>query len=261
MKKIYSLFTGLLLCLSFNAQAHWWPPISLPWDGNFLVGVSGGRGERLDNIDITLFYTNPLNTIPDSIIVQDYTDTGYMAGFFAGVQVFVNRFVFGAEFNVDWDYLDRKHFFGFSDANGMRQITPGLGYSAMAVFERGTTYAGTIRIGYEITPCFMPYARFGLAKSNDTLTVAFSGDPAIYNFRTITQGEAPSLRYVLGLGAEIPAPLLPFISLRGEYNFQSRAKNIESSGVINDGVGFNPFFMNKFNPKTHIAKISVVWNI
>lgn len=259
MNKFRSLLALTLLGLVGSADAHLWPP--LPWDGNFLLGVSGGRGERLDNVDVTVFYTAPANTIPDSIYIEKYTDTGYLAGAFAGMQIYINRFVFGAEFSVDWDYLDRKHFFGFADANGQVSVTPGLGYAAMAVYERDVTYAGSLRIGYDITRCFRPYGRIGVARSIDRLTVAFAGDPAIYNFSTITQGEGPQWRYLLGLGAEIPAPLIPFLSLRGEYNFQSRAKNIEALGTIYDNTGFNPLFMNKINPKTHIAKLSVVWNI
>ncbi|MGD9591417.1 MAG: outer membrane protein [Candidatus Berkiella sp.] len=257
MSKFPTILTLSLLGFLQSAQAQW--PM-LPWDGNFLIGASGARAERLDNVDITLFYTFPGNTIPVSFIIEDYTDTGYLGGFFAGYQIYVNRFVIGAEFNVDWDYLDRKHFFGFSDANGQVGVSPGLGYAAMARYERDVTYALSARVGYEITRCFMPYFRLGVAKSKDTLTVAFAGDPAIYNFNVITQGDGPQIRYLLGIGAEIPMPLLPFIGLRGEYNFQSRAKNIEALGSINDGA-LNPFFMNKMNPKTHIAKLSVVWNI
>lgn len=259
MNKVRSLIC-LPLLLGTISTAHaqlWWP---FPWEGNFLVGVSGGYAERLDNVDITLVYTSPGNTIPSSFLIEDYTDTGYLGGFFFGAQLWFDRILLGAEFNVDWDYLDRKHFFGFSDANGQVGLN-GLGYSAMARYERDVTYGLSARFGYEVTPCFMPYARVGVAKSKDTLTVAFAGDPAIYNFGVITQGDAPQIRYILGLGFEIPAPFLPFIGLRAEYNYQSRAKNTEALGGINDNLGFNPFFMNKMNPRTQIAKISAVWNI
>ncbi len=230
------------------------------WDGNFLVGASGGYGERLGSMDITLAYTSPLEAIPVSFLIEDYTDTGFIGGFFAGYQVRYNRFVLGGEFNIDWDNMKHNHFFAIQDANAQVDL-PGFAYNGLVRYKREPTIGITARIGYEITRCFMPYFRLGLEQSDDKLMVAYYGDPAIYNFSVITEGEHKQLRYVIGIGAEVPLPIFNFIGIRFEYDFHSRGKTMEALGIINDGLGFNPFFMNKINPKTHTGKLSVVWNI
>ncbi len=250
-----------LLTLGFLSPVHaYWP---MPWEGNFLVGVSGGYAERLDNVDITLVYTSPLVAIPSSFWVEDYTDTGYLGGFFLGYQAYLPyRAVLGLEFSVDWDYLDRKHFFGISDANATSGLS-GLGYAGMATYKRATTFGLSARLGYEISRCFFPYVRAGVIKAKDTLTVAYAGDPAIYNFSIITQGDHPHIGYLLGIGFEVPVLIFPIpgLGVRAEYNYESRGRVTEALGTINDGIGFNPSFMNKMNPRTQVGKISVVLNI
>ena len=261
MNKLFSIIC-LSCALSYvnTAQAYWWcPPWN--WEGNFLVGASAGYGERLGPIDITLVYTSPLQTIPSSFLIEDYTDKGFIGGFFAGYQVRYQRFVFGGEFNIDWDNMTHDHFFAIDDANAQVGVLPGFGYSGLARYQREPTIGLSARIGYEITRCFMPYIRLGLEQSDDKLIVAYAGNPAIYNFSVVTEGEHRQLRYVLGIGTEVPLPIFSFIGIRFEYDFHSRGKTSEALGIINDGLGFNPFFMNKINTKTHTGKLSIVWNI
>ncbi len=239
MKKFLSL---AILCSALGAisQAHasWYPNWKPSWEGNFMLGASVGYGERLDNVDLTLVYTSPFATIPTSFIIEDYTDNGYFSGIFAGYQFRYKRFQIGAEINVDWDNLQDTHYYSFSDANA-QTLLPGFAYNAMARYERGTTVGISARIGYEITRCFMPYFRLGVEQSHDQLTAAFAGDPAIYNFGVVMQGRSLQRRYVIGIGTEIPLPLVPFIAGRFEYDYHSRGRNVEALGIINDGIGFN----------------------
>ncbi|MBS0290414.1 MAG: outer membrane beta-barrel protein [Proteobacteria bacterium] len=230
----------------------------IPW-GTFLVGARGGYGERLGDVNITLVYTSPLEDIPSSFIIEDYTDFGYRTGIFAGYQIQCGRFVLGAEFSIDWDNMQDAHYFSFSDANGQVEL-PGFAYAAMARYDYGVTYGLSARLGYQMSHCFMPYFRLGLEQSDDTLTVAFAGFPTIYNFSVITQGESRQLRYVAGIGFEAPLPFIPFVTYRVEYDYHSRGKNAEALGIINDGLGFNPFFMSKIHPKTHTLDLALVWN-
>lgn len=237
------------------------------WDGNWLVGASGSYGERLGDVDIQVVYTTdavPVALRP-SYITEKYVDRGMIWGIFAGYQLRCNRFLIGLEGNLDWDNMDNNaHDFSFLDSR--RQVgLDGNAFVASANYERDPTFGLSLRFGYWVNPCFMPFVRVGGETSKDTLTLTFVGTPFLNGIPTSIKDTDRVYRLFGGVGAELSglilgSTLLQPISLRAEYCVHAASENaVEAVGMINDGNS-SPLFVNKMKPTTHTGKISIVWN-
>lgn len=243
------------------AQAHWY--------GNWLVGASGSYGERLGDVDIQLVYRTALIPEPfrPSHITEKYVDRGTIWGIFAGYQVRCNRYLIGLEANLDWDDMNNNaHDFAFLDASSQVGL-PGNAYIATAQYYRDSTFGVSFRFGYEVTPCFMPFIRFGGETSKDRLTLFFEGRPLLNPNSAIIEDSERIYRFFGGVGAEMPLsfsfwqpPFLRFLSLRMEYCVHASSENpVEAVGSLNS-PNLLPLFVNKMKPVTHTGKLSLVWN-
>jgi hypothetical protein len=237
--------------------------------GNFLIGASGGYAGRSSNMAATVLYNNPnllFSGIPPSTVIEDYDDSGFTWGLLVGYQAQCESFILGAELSVDWEDYAEDHPFAFSDVRAA-QGGIGLGWNGNFRYERDVAIALTARFGYELEsliyffpPVFIPYIRFGVETSRDTVVASYSGDPAVYPFSTSSSKQRWPYRFITGVGTEFPILLIPGLSIRLEYNYHSSGQTIETTSSINDGQIVNPTFVSAMDPIIQSGKVSFIWN-
>lgn len=228
-------FSSLLL-VAASAQGQWEP--------NVLVGVSGGYVHTSGNLDVVM---TPPAPIAGTSFTTELENNRWLWGVLAGYQAKCDRWLLGAEVNVDW--IDRKNTqnYAFTDATG-------TGWTAAANFRRDPTVALTGRLGYALSEFFMPYVRLGAETSRDKF---------IYNASSSTgllvseEGSRRSYRFVGGIGAEMPVPSFAGLSFRLEYNYHSPGRAINASAPASDGV---TLVATGTKQKANVAKASLVWN-
>lgn len=240
MKKI-----GIILCLSSVLFAV--PSAQAAWEENWLVGVTGGYANRDGNLNVN--HGSPAPGRQVAIINQALDESGFMWGLLVGYQARCNGWLFGGELNIDWRNLNENQAFAFTD--GLSQ-----GWNATASYNQDTVVGLTGRFGYEVTPCFMPYVRFGAETGDDSLNyrAATVSGTAI---AASVDGSRRQYRFVGGIGAEMPIPMLACLSFRLEYNFYSKGKGVDASGFASDNL---TFVNANGRVKTSAGKAALVYN-
>lgn len=235
----------IILCLSSALFAA--PFAHAAWEGNVLVGVSGGYANRDGTLNVN--HGSPAPGRQVAIVNEALDESGFIWGLLTGYQVRCNGWLMGAEINVDWRNLDDNTAFAFTD--GLSR-----GWDATASYEQKTVVGLTGRLGYEVSPCFMPYARFGAETSDDDLTYRASTVSGT-SMGAMVDGSRRQYRFVGGIGAEMPIAMLACLSFRLEYNFYSKSKGVAASGFASDNLTF--VYANG-RVKTSAGKASLVYN-
>lgn len=242
MKKFSTL---ALVCGLFSA------PIcaQADWNGNWLLGVSGGYNWYDNDFDVTL--SVPAGNFQFNSARRDFDSRGSVWGILGGYQAFCNEWLLGAELNVDWEGHTHTHSHLFATQN------TALSLNASTSYKRDATVGLTGRLGYQLACWLLPYLRAGIETSKDhySVTLAEAGDPTIgFNGNTTER----SYRFVGGAGLEVPVPACDGLSFRAEYNYHSSNKSLDLSGSW-----FGPVVATSTSSSdnhTNSAKISVVYN-
>jgi opacity protein-like surface antigen len=240
MKNIKSL-----ICLSSALVLS--TPAMAAWEGSWLLGLSAGYGARSGDATASIAYPAPSTVLTD--IVHDNKDSGFLWGALAGYQARCNGWLFGAELNVDWhDYDDAE---SFAYTNGLLQPTSGS-----FAFDRGTVLGLSFRAGYELNPYIMPYIRLGAETSDDDLTFSTTTNTAT-GVNAVITGSERTVRFLGGLGVEMPIPAVSGLTTRWEYNYHSQGKVVDARGYSSD---LATFLTAGSKPDTHSGKFSLVYN-
>jgi opacity protein-like surface antigen len=220
------------------------PCANAQWEGNWLIGVSGGLAEREGNFDLVIHHAQG----PTSSLVQNQEDSGLFGGLFGGYQIRCNDWLMGAELNVEWQDLGRDQESAFT--NALRQ-----GTAITTRYSQTNVVALTGRFGYEIFPNFLPYIRAGIQTSRDKLD--FFGFP-IGGGAVDLESLRRVWRFTGGFGVEAPIPVLMGLSVRAEYNFQAKAGAIEADAL---GIDNATLVNTSMRPKTNAILLSAVINL
>lgn len=230
------------------------------WRGNWLLGASGAynwyHGSFAHGVDFDL----PGADSPPFIFHNDLNSQGWSWGLLGGYQIKCNRLLLGAEVNVDWYQRHQSENY----ANTLLFNGDGIGTSVSATFKRDATWGLTARLGYEVRPCLIAYLRAGIERRHDEFDViggaAIPGAPAEFTFEM--DDTKHSYRFIGGIGAEAPIPMLKGLTLRTEYNYRPNGKTIQSSTNWNLAGVAEPIFSTVSDAKQHIntVKASIVYN-
>lgn len=243
MKNWRYVFGAIVLLAANNTYAG--------WQGNWLLGVSGGYAERRGDVDVSMLYTaRPL--VAQTDWDDRYSDTGAIWGVLAGYQLKNCGWTWGAEVSVDSQDIDEEQAFVFPDVARL------FSWGVRTNYSRDAVIAISGRMAYEMAPYFIPYLRLGAEGSKDSLDVDISGDSTVFPFAVALHNEHWVYRYLVGAGTETPL-FCSRASLRLEYNYHSKGKSLEASGIM---VSPNPtpFYITQMHPRTQSLKLSLVWN-
>lgn len=219
------------LCLSSIVLAA--PAVQAQWQCNWLVGISGGWLEQDGNINVTLNDTTNV-TQPLTLISTGAEHSGWDWGILGGYQVRCNGWLMGLELEVDWAGHNHNNNFQFVDSNNRS-------WAGTAHYKRDTNVGLTARLGYQVSPCLLPYVRAGIETSRDK--VSFTGattyitgttNPVTHYINGSADGSRRSYRGVFGVGAEMPIPMVCGLSFRAEYDYHTNGRNVDSNVVAND---------------------------
>lgn len=243
MKKINTAL--FVLATVFGAQAA-----NAQWEYNWLLGVSGGYADRDGDLSLTTFEPAPNFTL--NTFTTELEDSGFIGGVLGGYQARCNGWLFGAELAVDWQDTDSDRPFAFTliDGNGLQ-----TGFAGSAHYDRDALFGLTGRAGYEFSQYIMGYLRAGVEWSRDKLSVS----AATANNAVISSidGSRTVTRFVGGVGIELPVPIMTGLSFRAEYNYHSKGKAVEASGLASDAA---TLVVADSKPRTNAGKASLVWN-
>lgn len=220
------------------------PVAQADWEGNWLLGVMGGYAARTGNLEVNIAHPAPLRAVTPYL--SSLNENGFMWGLLGGFQLRCNSWLLGGELNIDWRNLDEHNNYAFTTALN-------TGATAYSDYDQNTVVGITARIGYEVTPCFLPYMRLGVETSNDQLTVAAASG----TLEAFVDGSRRQYRFVGGVGAEMPVPALAGLSFRLEYNFYSKGKGVDASGFASDNL---TFVDASASAKTNAGKAALVYN-
>ncbi len=237
--------------ISFAAQG--WE--EKDWLGNWLVGASAGYGSRTGSNQTQLSYNGanfPIG-LPQSLIIRDYSAPGKLYGLFTGYQAVKDYWLVGGELNIDRHDMDEGLSFAFADTNGV------IGWRGITNYKRDYVFGLTARMGYAITPFFLPYVRLGIELGHDKLTTLYTGNPAVYPHSIEMSTTTYVHRCLSGFGFEVPLPMTCGGSFRMEYNWHSKSKTVKAHGNLPDGL-VNPAFETSLQPQTHSGRVALVWN-
>lgn len=224
-------------CFSAAAQAG--------WEGNWLVGGSAGYEHRSGNLTIYTF--NTLTAEPLSNEIIETGNSGFIWGFLGGYQAKCNGWLFGLEFNIDWHDHDGSKGFAFTD-------TLGNGYSGTAHYHRQVNVGASGRFGHLITSSILAYIRLGAESSEDEIHISMFSPGVPVNL--VDHDSRRQYRFVGGFGAEMPF-FYENLTMRLEYNYHSRGKDIEVVAVGSDGV---TGLIANAHPHNQTLRGSLVWN-
>ncbi len=276
---------GTAICLSSALLMS--TAVQAGWQGNWLVGISGGYAERegrdyITSIDggtavpaiggVVLFAGN------QTVFNQRFEDTGWIGSLFAGYQWKCNRWLVGAEVNIDWRDYDETHDFVYADATAPAPnpnptgITPRPWIASMT-YERDWVLGLTGRMGYELAPYLMPYIRLGAEWSRDKLQYDAARQPGRVGIPNVgivalpgtiavsANGRENSYRLVGGMGLEVPVPTVAGINglaVRAEYDYHSKGRTIGATAAASDNI---TLVNTSMNPSEQSMIVSLVWNI
>lgn len=214
-------------------------------DFNFLLGVQGGAESRKAEFKTSYYTTTPNDFKGASVSV---TDSGTILGLLGGLQWNCDRWVLGFEASVDFQSFEKHRGFTFAP----NPIGPGAtpNSAATLLYDRGPVLSFGGRIGWWVTPFYMPYVKFGGQYSEDEMTynVVLSNGG-----RDLSKIDEDVWGWNLGLGVEFPAFGPSTIRVEAVYN---KTDDVE----INDGNG--PVWgKHKYqSPRSYIGRIAWVWN-
>lgn len=217
------------------------------WQGNWLLGVSAGYGDRDGDFDLSAGEIGAPE-LGLTTVRRNQSDSGFLWGVLGGYQVRCNGYVFGAEANLDWHRFD--------DAQSVSIVDPdGDSWAGSVRHERDTILGLVARAGYEVAPYFMPYVKLGAEYSKDELAYSLSvvgGTDSV----AVTDDEGV-WRFLGGLGFEVPIVQLMGASVRVEYNYSSKGKAVNAAA---NSTALTTSFNGGIKPDTHSGKVSFVWN-
>lgn len=217
------------------------------WQYNWLLGVSAGWNQNEGSGDG--FITPPAPAAQTLFSGHDVSDSNFIGGVFAGYQARCNGWLLGVELNVDWQGNGDDNNFVFTDATGAT-------WAGTASYKRDATVGLTGRMGFEISPYFMPYVRAGVETSDDDASFSMANN-AVVPLVVSASDSSRSYRFVGGVGAEFPVPMLSGLSFRAEYNYHSRGKALDASAVASDNLTVAGVSVH---PHANSVKASLVWN-
>lgn len=237
--------------ISLSAHAAW----DRAWTGNWLVGASAGYGSQTGSNQTQLSYNGssiPL-TFPQSRIIRDYSAPGSIWGLFTGYQAVKDYWLVGGEVNLDRHDMNDDLAFAFTDTNGA------IGWRGTTRYKRDLVLGFTARVGYAITPFFLPYVRAGVEFGHDKISTRYTGNPSVYPYSIEMSTRTYVHRALSGFGFEVPLPMTCGGSFRMEYNWHSKSKTVKAHGNLPDGL-INPAFETSLQPQTHSGRAALVWN-
>ena len=192
--------------------------------GNWLLGVSaGGVCHDNDDLTVTVSRGGPAPFANSYTLNNNNDDGNFIWGFLAGYQARCNGWLLGAELNVDWRN-DGHHDDGFAFTADIAGVPTGV--TGFVDHDRDVVVGLTGRLGYEVSPYFMPYIRLGVDHGDrdfdfTVTTVA----PAAIITASSNNDNNNNWGFVGGIGAEFPVPVIAGLSLRAEWNYHSRGHN------------------------------------
>lgn len=208
------------------------------WLGNALLGISGGYMTRKSLVVSSVSTAN--NFLGYS---RDASDNGWLGAGFAGYQAIHQQWLLGAELNIEWEAIEHTHRYFFATE------------SVTAAYRRKGVFDLSGRVGYAFTPNWMPYVRVGGEISRDDLRSNFVDSVTSINLFN----KAWIHRFIVGLGAEMPIPDVPGLTVRLEYDYHSKGKTIEDYAATGTTVPILSYY-TAMQPRSYSGRISVVWN-
>lgn len=250
MKKI-----GILLCLSSSLFAA--SAAQAGWEGNWLLGVSGGWAWHSDrDADVTIIHPAPGGEITSYQVGDLGDNNNFIWGLLAGYQARCNGWLLGGEVNVDW----RKRN---DDDTTFSIVDPvdGVITGSVSGNSHNAMVGLTARIGYEVSRYFLPYIRLGaeVTRANDVNFVAIAPAAAVPYSVAYNSDRNHRWGFVGGVGAEFPVPLCNALSLRAEYNYHSHSKHDDIAALASD-LGTLYTISGNGNRHENTGKASLVWN-
>lgn len=245
---------GILLCLSSSLFAA---SAAQAWEGNWLLGVSGGWAWHSDrDVDVTIIHPAPGNEIT-SFRAGDVGDNNskFIWGLLAGYQARCNSWLLGGEISVDWrDHGDDGATFSFIDP-----VDGAVSGSVSGNSHHNAVVGLTARVGYEVSRYFLPYIRLGaeVTRVDDVDFVAIA--PAVPYSVAYANDRNHRWGFVGGIGAEFPVPLCNALSLRAEYNYHSHSRHDDVVALASD-LGTLYTISGDGSRHENTGKASLVWN-
>ncbi len=246
MKKI-ALVLCSLAAVSTSSQAQ--------WETNWLLGVSGSYNwNDNDDFEGTISHAGTNRVTGFSRTANGDDNDNWSWGLLGGYQARCNGWVIGAEASIDWvDNTHRDTFnFAFTDAN-----TPNRGWTGDYNYHRDYAVALTGRLGYAVSPFFIPFIRAGAETSRDKIGFSLFTPAGAPFLIASNDGRRQSYRIVAGLGAEVPVPLFDGVTFRGEWNYHTKGKTVDAAALANDNA---TYILVSDQQSINTAKASLVYN-
>ncbi len=232
-----ALCLSALLVASSAAQAR-------GWEGNWLFGASAVYGKGHGTLNTTV-YDVATDTEVTSFGI-DIDRKGWGWGLLTGYQARCNGWLVGGELAVDWP--NHKHSTSYTSN------LVGTDVAGVAEYHQDVVVALTGRLGFAINSFFLPYLRAGIETGRDKIEL--SASQAGVNFLNLSD-RRQSVRFVGGIGAEIPVPVLDGLSARVEYNYHSKGGRVSADGQTVDGVYT---VHSDIHGHANTGKLSLVYN-
>jgi hypothetical protein len=228
-----------------------WP--NLP-NSSFLLGGNIGYLNQKENFD-TNFTTAFVGGVPVSYLKERISETERSFGILAGWQYHCYRWMFGIEGDVNFQTLgsdDTTRSFAFAGPTGTDF------YSGTVRYHRGNIFALTGRLGWFVTPGFMPYLRLGAQISRDEAQyqagVAFNTGNTVVVLPDFSSKKQDVWGAVGALGVELPT-FIGASTFRFEY-MHVRTERVEIIDTVAPIIGTHRFR----SPETNEIRASFVWN-
>ena len=238
------------LCLSSAVLAC--SPLQAAWQGNWLVGASGGYTHSRGELNVT--FLDFLGG--QAVVTPRFKDDGWFLGLLGGYQIRCNGWILGEELNFDWYDISTggDDHWGSSNDNFAYTDSSDFGWAAHSRFKREWVAGLTTRLGYDICTWLTPYIRGGFEWSKDKLHYRQrrSDDALVIG----ADGSRNSIRVLAGFGVEMPIPGYNCITVRGEYDFHAKGRIVAANNFVSNNT------LNATRqPNYHTVFASVVWNI
>ncbi len=249
MKKI-----GILLCLSSSLFAA--SAAQAGWEGNWLLGVSGGWAWHSDrDVDVTILHPAPGSEITSYHADMDSNNSKFIWGLLAGYQARCNGWLLGGEINVDW----RNHNDDDTTFSVIDPVDGAITGSVSGNNHHNAVVGLTARVGYEVSRYFLPYIRLGaeVTRIDDVDFVAIA--PAVPYSVAYSSDRNHRWGFVGGVGAEFPVPMCNALSLRAEYNYHSHSRHDDIAALASD-LGTLYTVSGDGSRHENTGKASLVWN-
>ncbi len=251
MKKI-----GILLCLSSSLFAA--SAAQAGWEGNWLLGVSGGWAWHSDrDATVSIIHDQVGNPVTSYQVGNlDDNNSNFIWGLLAGYQARCNGWLLGGEINVDWrNHNDDDATFAVIDP-----IDGVISGSFSGNSHHNAVVGLTARVGYEVSRYFLPYIRLG-AEVTRVDDVNFSAIRPAAPAYSVAYSSDRNHRwgFVGGVGAEFPVPMCNALSLRAEYNYHTHGRQDDVAALASN-LGTLYTVSGDGHRHENTGKASLVWN-